>query len=106
MQTALSRRRLRHVQMRYLIRDPVIASDTYQRLLQDLGSNSAFARAGAVVGITPFAFEDQADRGAQTITILVTQLTVETDFRVQNVLIPALAKIGKPAIVEVARANK
>ena len=80
-------------------------SDTYALLLQNLGSTNAPARAGAVVGLTRFAIEDR-ERSRQTVTILITQLTSESDSRVLRLLIPALVSIGPPALDEVLRANR
>lgn len=80
-------------------------ADVYATLLQNLGSANVPARAGAVVGLTHFATEDP-DRSRQTITILVTQLTSETDSRVLRILIPALVSIGQPALDETVRAHR
>jgi hypothetical protein len=82
------------------------ATDLYAKLLQDLGSPNVPARAGAVVGLSPFAVGSDPDRSAQTITILVTQLTTETDPKVLRILLHAIVYIGTPAIKEVSRVNK
>jgi hypothetical protein len=63
------------------------SAESYASLLKDLGSaTNVPARAGAVVGLTRFAASGDTDRSQQTVTILVTQLSEETDPRVLRTL--------------------
>jgi uncharacterized protein YjbI with pentapeptide repeats len=80
-------------------------ADIYARLVQDLGSGNAPARAGAVVGLVKFARSDPA-RSAQTTILLVTQLTMESDSRVLRVMVPSIASIGEAALPEVILENR
>lgn len=80
-------------------------ADSYATLLTNLGSTNVVSRAGAVVGLTPYAVPD-SEQSAQTITILVTQLAQESDPTVLRVLMPALVSIGEPALDDVVRANR
>jgi hypothetical protein len=80
-------------------------ADVYTKLLAGLGSSNVPARAGAVVGLTRFARSDP-DRGTQTITILVTQLTDEKDSRVLRILVPSVLSLGGRAFGEIVQLNR
>ncbi|AET88026.1 hypothetical protein BYI23_A001880 [Burkholderia sp. YI23] len=79
--------------------------ETYAALLHDLGSDSAPARAGGVIGLTRFAQKDK-ERAEQTIAILVTQLSSERDTRVIRVLVPSIVSLGTSALGSIARLNR
>ncbi|HTD38825.1 MAG TPA: hypothetical protein VK669_15045 [Candidatus Limnocylindrales bacterium] len=79
-------------------------ADSFARLVQQLGSMSAPARAGAVVGLSNFV--KGSEYAPQTTTILITQLAAEDDPRVLRVLIPSIASIGPPALAQVVRENR
>ncbi|MFT4510225.1 hypothetical protein [Caballeronia sp. 15711] len=80
-------------------------ADTYASLLKDLGSENVPARAGAVVGLTNFALQDD-ERSKQTVVILVTQLTIEHDKRVIEPLISEITSLGLVALDGVIRENR
>lgn len=80
-------------------------SDAFASLMKDLGSKNVSARAGAVIGLTKVAVTDE-DRSKQTVTILVTQLTSETDSRVLGILIPSVESLGPLVLDDLTRANR
>jgi hypothetical protein len=77
----------------------------YSKLLTDLDSPFPSPRSGAAAGLADLILED-AGKTNQTIAILLAKIQSETDGTVIKSLIDALVRIGRPAVDEVARANR
>jgi hypothetical protein len=89
------------------------SNDVFEKLVVDLGSSNAAARAGAVVGLERFAKRRNAskktmseDRSRQTITILTMQLLKEQDQTVIRVLVPTLVELGPAVLEDMLTANR
>ena len=80
-------------------------SDTYSKLLQDLGSDNTLARSGAIAGLAAIA-EAESEKSPYTVKVLASQLDVEKDLSVLRTLIPAVVEFDEAALDEVVRVNR